>query len=430
MSFGLIEDRKRSKNAAARRTLLHAADSSWSLAPDLTTQPAIHPEAELHDLTGYLQDCREVILREIRSMVPERGVYAQHLYDLMLEYPLREGKALRPALCIATCRALGGGLEAVARSAAVLEMYHNAFLIHDDVEDGSEKRRDQPTLHRQYGTAIAINVGDAMLALTLQPLLDNMRVIGMGSALRVLQIIARMARESAEGQSTELAWIRDAHWDVTDRDYFRMVHKKTSWYTFIAPMLIGATIAGASEQQLGRLWRLATLMGMAFQIQDDVLNLVGDEKLYGKEILGDLWEGKHTLILVHALRRASVAERARARAILLRRRPAERGEAEGTELEALIERLAADGELTAFASEQLRGHWRSAAAEPAKTSEDVAFLMALVERHGSVDYARRAARARARRARAMLARAAAWKAPSIHYDFLQGVVGFILERDR
>ena len=90
-----------------------------------------------------------------------------------MEYPLREAKGLRPALCIATCRALGGSLEAVLPSAAVLELYHNAFLIHDDVEDGSERRRGMPTLHRDHGAPIAINVGDAMLGLALSPLLDN-----------------------------------------------------------------------------------------------------------------------------------------------------------------------------------------------------------------------------------------------------------------
>jgi geranylgeranyl diphosphate synthase type II len=88
----------------------------------------------------------------------------------MLDYPLREAKALRPAMCIATCRALGGSTEGVLQSATVLELYHNAFLIHDDVEDESEKRRDGTTLHRAHGVPVAINVGDGMLALALEPL--------------------------------------------------------------------------------------------------------------------------------------------------------------------------------------------------------------------------------------------------------------------
>ena len=85
------------------------------------------------------------------------------LFNLMLDYPLRDAKALRPALCIATCRALGGQLEEVLPSAAVLEFFHNAFLIHDDIEDQSELRRGAPTLHYAHGVPIAVNVGDAML---------------------------------------------------------------------------------------------------------------------------------------------------------------------------------------------------------------------------------------------------------------------------
>ncbi len=243
----------------------------------------------------------------------------------MLDYPLREAKALRPALCVATCRALGGSLEGVLKSAAVLEFYHNAFLIHDDVEDDSERRRDSPTLHRAHGVPIAVNVGDAMLALALEPLLDNTRLLGLGKALTILRTVSRMARESAEGQAMELAWIRDGNWKLGDRDYLRMVHKKTTHYTFIAPMVLGGIVAGASAETLGRLRRFATALGAAFQIQDDILNLSAEERPYGKEILGDLWEGKHTLILMHALRSATQRERQRATAILRKARPSADG---------------------------------------------------------------------------------------------------------
>src|SRR5689334_17738045 len=120
-------------------------------------------------------------------MVPRERPQTAFLYELMLDYPQREAKGLRPALCIATCRALGGTLEAALRSAAALELYHNAFLIHDDIEDESLLRRGRPTLHQEHGVPIAINVGDAMLALSLQPLLDNMGSIGLGPSLRILQ---------------------------------------------------------------------------------------------------------------------------------------------------------------------------------------------------------------------------------------------------
>jgi geranylgeranyl diphosphate synthase type II len=399
--------------------------------------PHAHPEplprAEL--LTSYLRECRELVLGEIGDIVPKAGRYRRILYDLMLAYPLRNAKALRPALCIATCRALGGRLEAVLRSAAVLELYHNAFLIHDDVEDGSEKRRDLPTLHREYGVPIAVNVGDAMLALALEPLLDNMRLLGLGRALRILQIVARMARESAEGQAIELDWIRHRRWQVSDADYMRMVYKKTSWYTFVAPVLVGGIVAQARPAQLRVLRSFASLLGIAFQIQDDVLNLESEGTGYGKERDGDLWEGKRTLILLHAMRVASPVERARARRILAKMRP-EREDHEGMPdapaLHRMLRALEAEGALTGAGRATIERVLLGTEGRPrdgVKTEADVAFLRQLVERYDSLAYARRHAERWARRARLVLDRTTDWLLPSVHRDFLESLVDFVIRRD-
>jgi geranylgeranyl diphosphate synthase type II len=346
------------------------------------------------EIDGYLDDCRTLALDELERIVPAEGRYAPVLYGLMLDYPRRVSKGLRPALCIATCRALGGALETVLSSAAVLELYHNAFLIHDDVEDGSELRRDRPTLHRTHGVPVAVNVGDAMLALALEPLLDNMAAVGLGKALRIMRVVARMARESAEGQALELDWMRRTRWDLTDTDYVRMVYKKTSWYTFIAPILIGAIVTGAPPAALAELRRFAALLGIAFQIQDDVLNLVGEQARYDKEIAGDLWEGKRTLALSQALRTTETAERERMCVVLAKPRPYD-------------------------------------AADPAlhKTADEVRWLAGMIDRSGGVDYAQRMAGRYARRAGRALGRAT-WIAPSIHRDFLAGLVDFVVDRDR
>jgi geranylgeranyl diphosphate synthase type II len=372
----------------------------------------------------YLGACRELVLEQIRSFLPEPSRYSSPLYDIMLEYPLREAKALRPALCIATSRALGGSLEGVLASAAVLELYHNAFLIHDDVEDGSERRRDEPTLHRAHGVPIAINVGDAMLAIALQPLLDNMRLLGLGKALRILQAVARMARESAEGQALELSWVRKGQFGLEDRDYLRMVHKKTGYYTFITPIWIGGLVAGASPELLARLRRFATALGLAFQIRDDVLNLCADEERYGKEILGDLWEGKHTLVLMHALRSAPLADRRRAERILKKKRPL--AERRTPRLQRLLDDLESRGELSARGRAAL-----SKAVEPPriKTRADVDFLLSLIRRQRSVEHAQRLAERRARRAARSLESAARSLPPSVHLDFLRAITHFVIERD-
>src|SRR3954467_5622353 len=108
-------------------------------------------------VSEYLAECRPLVREEIERLIPRRGKH-RLLYELMLEYPLRDAKGLRPALCIAVCRALGGRLYDVIPTAAVLELYHNAFLVHDDVEDGSRLRRGKPTLHQVQGAPVAINV--------------------------------------------------------------------------------------------------------------------------------------------------------------------------------------------------------------------------------------------------------------------------------
>jgi geranylgeranyl diphosphate synthase type II len=387
-----------------------------------------------------MDECRELVVAEIRDILPKSDRYRPVLYDLVLDYPLRDAKAIRPALCVATCRALGGRLEAVLRSAAVLEFYHNAFLIHDDVEDGSEFRRDAPTLHRKHGVPIAVNVGDAMLALSLEPLLENMGSLGLGKAIRILQLVARMARESAEGQALELAWIRGREWDLTDTDYLRMVYKKTAWYTFVAPMLVGAAVAGAEPRCLVALRKFAVCLGLAFQIQDDVLNLTADPKLYGKEIGGDLWEGKHTLIVLHMLRSATDAERRRAEAILARARPpepapvAETGDdttATVARLAALADELRAAGDLSRRGERALRRVCRPRRASVAyKTQADVDALRALIAKYDSIEYTRGIARRWAALATARVDGLAAWLPRSIHREFLRALVAFVVERTK
>jgi len=384
-------------------------------------------QVSTRSLFDYMADCRRLVLDEFARFIPRERAGSSQLYELVYEYPLREAKALRPALCIAVCRALGSNLAAVLPSAAVLELYHNAFLVHDDVEDGSERRRSGPTLHRSHGVPIAVNVGDAMLALALEPLLENTRVLTLGKALRILECVARMARESAEGQALELEMIRSCRWTLSDRTYFRMVHKKTSHYSFIAPIRVGALAAGATDHELATLTRFATWMGVAFQIQDDLLNLSGEESKVGKEIDGDLWEGKHTLILAHALRQATATERQTAEDILRKNRPTEHDQTSRAEAE--LSRLQEAGRLTPELAAELRsvlGLQEESAR--LKTTEDIAFLKGLVVRHGSLDYARRTALRWAGGARRTLD-GMTWLRPSVHRDFLFHLTDFVVARD-
>lgn len=376
-------------------------------------------------LPAYLADARARTLDELRRIVPPDTERTGGLYALMLDYPMREAKGLRPALAIATCRALGGRLDQVLPTAAVLELFHNAFLVHDDIEDGSELRRGAPTLHREHGVPIAINTGDGMLALALQPLLHNMAGIGLGRALRVLEVVARMARESAEGQALELSWIRDDRWDLTTRDYLRMVWKKTAWYSFIAPVTVGALCAGADATQVRRLQHAAGLLGLAFQIQDDLLNLQDDTGGYGKEAAGDLWEGKRTLILLHALKRAAPAERIEATRRLDRPRPGQVPVGVASSLDALV----ASGELSPRGRDRLRAELGGGDGQEKRT-EDIAWLLHLIERTGAMHAARTDAVLRAEKAGRLLQACSSWLPDSVHRGVIEDLVAYVTARAR
>jgi geranylgeranyl diphosphate synthase, type II len=399
--------------------------------------------SDFADLFAYLEDSRDLVTDQIRKILPADRRHAGHLYELMLDYPLRYGKALRPAICIAVCRAQGGSLSAVLPSAAVLELYHNAFLIHDDVEDRSFLRRSEHTLNRMHGAPTAVNVGDGMLALTFQPLIDNIALVGLGKSLRILRIVARMARATAEGQMIELDWIREALWRQSTSDYVRLVHKKTSWYSFIAPAMIGAVVADLAEPQVAQVGRIMIPLGVAFQIQDDILNLIAEEATYGKDLLADLWEGKHTLILMHALGAAAPAELESALSILAKPQPSgwettvETAEAataatrrERALLE-LIEALADQGELSQRARVQLKEAAERGSGEvpgDAKTAEEIEFLRELIMRYDSVGYAGRVAHRYADRFQREIGRLTDGWRSSTHKEFLLSLARFTVNR--
>ena len=369
-------------------------------------------------LDDYMTECRDLVGKEIQRRFGHSGPHVD-LYDLMLDYPLREGKALRPTLTIATCRALGGYLEAVLPTTATLELYHNAFLIHDDIEDDSLMRRGKPTLHVEHGIPIAVNVGDAMLMMSLGPLLDNVAIVGLGPALKILSAVYDMSRESVEGQAMELAWVRDNRWDLTDDDYRDMVTKKTGWYSFITPVRVGAVVAGADQEQSDALVEYVRELSIAFQITDDLLNLRSEVEEYGKEIGGDLWEGKRTLMLLHAVRTADDADRERAIEVLRMPRPSS-----VDSIDATIDRLVATGDMTVAARDELL-----ALRPRRKTLADVEWLQQLIVRQGSMEHASTIARQHAVDAEALLD-SLDWLAPTPHRDVLHGLVAFVHERTR
>lgn len=267
------------------------------------------------DLQETMQRMKRAVVDEILRLLPRRSPRAE-LYDLMRDYVVREGKGLRPTLTIATCMALGGAADAAVRAAGALEMFHNGFLVHDDIADESTHRRGKPTLHMRHGVGLAVNAGDGMNLFAIDLVLSNLPTRGLAGTLGLIHEVMHMCRETVEGQAIELGWIRRNVVPRRDGDYHRMSLKKTGWYTCISPCRIGAVCAGLTDPALlDRFNDCFRLIGIAFQIQDDVLNLVGETDQYGKEALGDLLEGKRTVMMIHLFRHASAALRQRMTAL-------------------------------------------------------------------------------------------------------------------
>ena len=343
----------------------------------------ISPDSQTFErrLRGY----REQIAPLLAQAIPQ-GEPRKHLYDLVQAQLERGGKGIRPALCMATCGAFGGDTARALPSAAALELLHNAFLVHDDIEDASEYRRGRPTLHREHGIPLAINTGDAMNAISARLLKQNFTLLGPQLGVRVLDEFDHMSTETIEGQAMELGWIRDNDCSTSEQDYLRMVLKKTSWYSFIHPMRIGALIAQPERDDLDVFNRFGYFLGTAFQIQDDVLNLTGDRGKYGKEIGGDLLEGKRTLILAHAMGNANQQEK-----------------------------------------ERLRGFLGKPRAQ--RLPREVAWVYQLLQTYGSIDYARQAAAIFAAGAREEFATAYSGAPPGVDLDFLRSLVTYMVARE-
>lgn len=254
-------------------------------------------------LARYARLTRDAMQRYLGDRAP-----ARYLYNLVRDYPSRSGKGIRPALLLATCQAFGGSLGEALGPAVAIELAHNAFLVHDDIEDGSRQRRGRPTLHHLHGTPMAVNAGDALAVLALQPLRDG-TPLSTRLSRRVSDEFLEMLTHTIEGQATELGWRADNVVDLEPSDYLELIAQKTCWYTTVWPLRVGALIGSAGTAPLEALTRFGFYLGAAFQIRDDLLNLVGSADQYGKELLGDIREGKRTLMLIHLLDTASAEER-------------------------------------------------------------------------------------------------------------------------
>ena len=240
-------------------------------------------------------------------------------------------------------------------------------------------RRGRPTLAAKHGLAAALNAGDGLAIVASQVLRRATRRLDRDIADQVMEEFDIMAMRTLEGQATEIGWQLDCVEDLRPADYLELIMHKTCWYTTIYPLRVGAIVGSGGTADLAPMVRFGFHFGAAFQIRDDLLNLVGDEHTYGKEILGDIYEGKRTLTLVHLMATARGADRDLVRDYLRRSR-AERSE----ELVRTIRELMDDYGSIAFTSEYAEGillvaeeYFEQAFAD-ARPGPDLDFLRALV----------------------------------------------------
>ncbi|MGE5411544.1 MAG: polyprenyl synthetase family protein [Clostridiales bacterium] len=207
------------------------------------------------------------------------------------------GKRLRPLLVILCAKAVGGDIKSVYNAAVAVELLHNFTLVHDDIMDNADKRRGRTTLHKKYDLSTAILSGDSLLAFAYLNLLKDT----MENDKSVLSSFTKGVVEVCEGQSLDKEF--ETNDKVTIDDYLIMIKKKTAALLEMC-CSIGAQLGGGSIQKQKALANYGRNMGMAFQLQDDLLDIIAEETEFGKVIGGDLVEGKKTFLFLNALEKA------------------------------------------------------------------------------------------------------------------------------
>lgn len=227
-----------------------------------------------------------------------KGLYDPIRYVLSLG-----GKRIRPTLMLLGYNLFRNDPERILPQACALETYHNYTLLHDDLMDNADKRRGKPTVHVKWDDNQAILSGDTMLVLAYR----SMSQCAEGYLRPVLDLFTETALEIGEGQQLDIEF--EQRNDVTEEEYIEMIRLKTSVLLACA-LKMGAILAGASASDADNLYRFGEQMGLAFQLQDDYLDVYGDEQVFGKAIGGDITSNKKTYMLINALLRADAAQRA------------------------------------------------------------------------------------------------------------------------
>jgi geranylgeranyl diphosphate synthase type I len=214
--------------------------------------------------------------------------------------PEASGKRIRPLLVLLACAASGGEWQGAMPAAAAIELIHNFSLVHDDIQDNSDKRRGRPTVWKIWGMPIGINAGDALFVIAQQALFDLHRHHPAETVLQAARVFHQACLDLTKGQYLDLSY--ENRTDLQESDYWAMVAGKTA-ALISACAQIGALLGGSSPDLQEAYRDFGHYLGLAFQVQDDILGIWGNEALTGKSAASDLLEGKKSLPVLYGLRR-------------------------------------------------------------------------------------------------------------------------------
>ncbi len=239
------------------------------------------------------KELQEIVEQNIKSLALDKnpkGLYEPIKYILSIG-----GKRIRPVLVLAAYNLYKNNIEDIIRSALALEVFHNFTLLHDDIMDNADIRRNQPTVHKKWSENTAILSGDAMM-------IEAYKLIAQTNPQylsAVLNIFNQTALEVCEGQQYDMDF--ETRLDVSEAEYLEMIRLKTS--VLIAGSLqIGAILADAPDEDIQNIYEFGVNLGLAFQLQDDYLDSFGDVAVFGKKIGNDILSNKKTFLLINALR--------------------------------------------------------------------------------------------------------------------------------
>lgn len=260
------------------------------------------------DFLALIEKERKIINAKLKKVLAKRK--PRSLYEPSDYILADQGKRLRPLLVLFSAKAVGGKYKHAFNAALAVEMLHNFTLVHDDIMDNADKRRNKLTVHVKYDINTAILAGDGLLAVAYEYLLKDLIVPGN----EVVKYFTKGLVEICEGQSLDKEF--ELKEFVSINEYKIMITKKTAAMAEMC-CAIGAQIGGGSTDEINALSLYGRNLGIAFQIQDDLLDIVGDENAFGKKIGGDLIEGKKTFLFLKALEKAKGKEKALLEKIIL-----------------------------------------------------------------------------------------------------------------